>query len=399
MMQACRSYIALVLLFAGCVRVPLPEEPVPIVCKATWAGLSKGMGVTDASSLESGGLGLFAWHTYEGTSFPANAMPYLGNCQFLYDGSTSSWRGGAYWPAGSWLHFFAYAPYRANVSTGALRFPSDDYSSGFPRIQYSPDPVAGSQLDLCLSAPILNRSATINGGVLPLAFTHILTRLRFQARWTGSPAQVADLAEKGRTVRMLSLSLDHIAGTNKLTYNSSSYLWDTPEASSYTDNYSLSVAGGSMTSVALPLAPAAFSSAFLNIGDGYLYLLPQDLSAAAVPATLTVRFGIFDPSGVRVGDAVEVVFTIGDLAQHLWAAGYELTYSITIDLTGHYIVDADVTFDCNAGSFLSGSDMNMTANIPGSFLGGNFVMPVSDAGGFGSDGASLVGSTAGSFNQ
>lgn len=112
-----------------------------------------------------------------------------------------------------------------------------------------------------------------------------------------------------------------------------------------------------MTSVALPLEPATYSSAFLNAGDGYLYLLPQ----------------------------------------HLWAAGYEMTYSITIDLLGHYAVEADVTFDCNAGHFLSPGDVDFDASGAGSFLGGAFMMSTTSAGDFGTIGIPLNGSSAGGF--
>ena len=399
MMKKCRIYIGLVLLLAGCVRAPLPEEKVPVVCTAQAAGETKGAGVTTLSSLQGSGLGLFAWHTYEGTAFGNSATSYLTNRQFTYDGGSGTWRGSAYWVPGSWLSFFAYAPYMADVSSGTLRFPSSDYTSGYPRLQYSPASSAASQVDLCLSAPVLNRSASVNDGVVPLVFTHVLSRLRLQARYTGSTAQIADLATKGRNVRLISISLSNIVGTNKLSYNSSSYLWDTPSSASYSNTYALSVAGGSMSSVALPLEPAAYSSAFLNVGDGYLYLLPQDLSAAASPAVLTVTFGIFNSSGVLVGEPIEVEFAIGNLAQHLWAAGYEMTYSITIDLLGHYAVEADVTFDCNAGRFLSPGDVDFGASGAGSFLGGAFMMGSTSAGDFGTIGIPIDGSSAGSFVQ
>lgn len=399
MMKKCRTYIGLVLLLAGCVRAPLPEEKVPIVCTASAAGETRGAGVTTTSSLQGSGLGLFAWHTYEGTSFGNSATTYLTNRQFTYDEGTEIWRGSAWWIPGSWLSFFAYAPYMVDVNTGALRFPSSDYTSGYPRLQYTPASSAASQVDLCLSSPVLDRSASVDGGVVPLVFTHVLSRLRLQARYTGSTAQIADLATKGRSVRLISISLSNIVGTNKLSYNSSSYLWDTPAPASYSTTYALSVAGGSMTSVALPPEPAAFSSAFLNAGDGYLYLLPQNLSAAASPAMLTVTFGIFDSGGALVGESIEVEFAIGDLVQHLWAAGYEMTYSITIDLLGHYAVEADVTFDCNAGRFLSPGDVDFNASEAGSFLGGAFMMGSTSAGDFGTIGIPIDGSSAGSFVQ
>lgn len=92
-------------------------------------------------------------------------------------------------------------------------------------------------------------------------------------------------------------------------------------------------------------------------------------------------------------------FAIGDLVQHLWAAGDEMTYSITIDLLGHYAVEADVTFDCNAGRFLSPGDVDFNASEAGSFLGGAFMMGSTSAGDFGTIGIPIDGSSAGSFVQ
>jgi hypothetical protein len=284
------------------------------------------------------------------------------------------WKGGVYWPIGQWLSFFAYTPYSADVSTGNLKFPSSDYVSGYPRLQYTPEDLAANQVDLCLATPVMDRALTVNGGVVPLTFSHVLTRLCIQARWTGTAAQIAEVAATGQTIRVLSMEISNVAGTNKLTYGRTSFLWDTPAAANKT--YTLNIANGTFRDIALPAA-GTYTTNFWNIADACLYVLPQQLDAAT---QLSVTYGIFNGDGSTAQEET-VTFDIGTLQQNLWPAGMVMTYSVTIDLTGHYSVEADITYDSNAGSF----------------LGGSFQVNDTRAGAYGTDGMGVGGSSAGQF--
>jgi len=391
-MRTMKAHIGvLVLLALACTPLSLPEERLPVVCEVYTAGETKGAGQTTSASLQTSGIGLFAWRTDAGTPF-SGTESYLANGQFAYDGSSATWRqSGAYWPFGSWLSFFAYAPYLADVSAGALEFPSSDYVSGYPRLQYTPAALAASQVDLCLATPVMNAAVTDNAGVVPLSFSHVLTRLCIQACWNGTPAQVDAFTAAGQTIRVQSIVLRNVAVTNKLTYSAASFLWDTPAA--FDGSYTMSVANGSFRSVDLPAAAGTFSSSFWNIADACLYVLPQSLSASS---EMEVVFEIYSSGGSLISQET-VTFDIGGLVQHVWPAGMEMTYSVTLDLTGHYAVEADVTFDCNAGAFVAPGSMWYDSTQAGSFLGGNFLPAASQAGTFGSVGAVASGSTAGSF--
>jgi len=374
----CAKYILGLLMLAGCSRLAQPEETsVPIVCRAMIPDVAgeqtKGAGVTNISALQSSGIGLFAWQTAEGTSFDGTT-PYLQNSSFAYDNGLDLWKGGVYWPFGYWLSFFAYSPYTANVTTGNLRFPSSDYVSGYPRLQYTPEDLAANQVDLCLATPVMDRALTVNGGVVPLTFSHVLTRLCIQARWTGTAAQIAEVAATGQTIRVLSMEISNVAGTNKLTYGRTSFLWDTPAAANKT--YTLNIANGTFRDIALPAA-GTYTTNFWNIADACLYVLPQQLDAAT---QLSVTYGIFNGDGSTAQEET-VTFDIGTLQQNLWPAGMVMTYSVTIDLTGHYSVEADITYDSNAGSF----------------LGGSFQVNDTRAGAYGTDGMGVGGSSAGQF--
>ena len=390
----CTRYIfgILILLLAGCNRLVQPEgENVPIVCKAVVPVQTKGAGETDASALQSSGLGLFAWITTEETAFDGTTT-FLQNEEFTYDNGLELWKGGVYWPFGYWISFFAYSPYSADVSTGNLRFPSSDYVSGYPRLQYTPEALAEDQVDLCLATPVMDRSVTVNNGVVPLSFSHVLTRLCIQVRWTGTEAQLPIIAAAGQTIRVISMEINNVVGTNKLTYGRTSFLWDAPAAADYDDSYTMSVANGTFQDVDLPAA-GVYSTGFWDISDACLYVLPQSLSA---DSELSVTYGIFSSAGVKLSEET-ATFEIGTLAQNLWPAGMVMTYSVTIDLSGHYAVEADITYDCNAGCFVDAGSYDFSNAHAGTFLGGTFHVEDTLAGAYDTDGMDVGGSSAGGF--
>ncbi len=129
--------------------------------------------------------------------------------------------------------------------------------------------------------------------------------------------------------------------------------------------------------------------------DACLYLLPQELTD---DSPLQVTFGIFNSSGTLESQE-SVTLNIGSQTQHIWAVGMEITYSLTIDLTGHYDVEVEITYDCNAGSYVSPGSIQYDETTPGSFLGGDFELVTSNAGNYSSGTAVGGGSSAGTFTE
>jgi hypothetical protein len=378
-----------VLAASACTKESAPEgERCPVACVATAGALTKGAGATTSASLQTDGIGLFAWETAAGTSFDGTAS-YIENVEFAYDGSSATWRGGVYWPFGSWLSFFSYAPYVADVSAGALQFPSSDYVSGYPRLQYTPDSDVASQVDLCLSTPVMDRSYAVNDGVVPLVFSHVLSKVCIRACWTGNPSQMAAFVADGKTVKLHSVTISGVAGTNKLTYGASSFLWDTPSV--FGASYAMSTSS-EFSLVALP-TDGSFSSAFWDLSDPCLYVLPQSLTGSA---EMEVEFGLYNGSGVLENQVTDT-FNLGSLPMHVWPAGVEVLYSLSLDITGHCVVNVDLTFDANAGRFLTPEEILQYTSGAGTFLGGDFLPASSQAGTFGRGGSVVGGSTAGSF--
>lgn len=395
-----------------------PEPQGSAMPIALTAGLAdtKGQAETTTLSLQTSGLGLFAWRTDAGTYFNGEE-PYLENQEFSYDGASSTWKSpDVWWPLGSWLSFFAYAPYQADVSSAPLVYPSEDYSGGLPRFTYTPELEAADQKDLVISAPVLDRS--VSEGTVPLNFYHVLTKVLFQARWTSSdPSQYDMMLENEFYVHIKSLTLNNILGENSLTYKRNGYSWDALTgatlASLATSSYTLSMENGCLapadspdTEVPLldPDDPSSYYAAYVT-GDDYgnnfaivpesvLYLLPQALTP---DATLEVVYGVYEHTGVQSGDDIVREVAIGELPNYIWPAGFELTYSLTLDLAGAVIVDAKITFNCNAGTFVSPGEVDFGSSDAGSFLGGSFDLDNTSPGSFAGNGESYTGSTAGGF--
>lgn len=406
----------LLLAASACQKEPVPSD-IPLVCEADAGGVTKGGSSTTTASVQTSGLGLFAWRTDAGTYFDGRE-PYLANARFSYDAETGRFHAtpAAYWPLGSWLSFFAYAPYTADVSSAPLEYPSDDYTSGLPRFTYTPASDPSDQEDLVISAPVLDRSAS--EGTVPLNFHHVLTKILFQARWTSSdPSQYDRMLENEYYVHIKSLTLNNILGENSLTYLRNGYIWDAPTGATLvslaTSSYTLSIGNGCLapantadTEVPIldPDDPSTYYAAYVT-GDEYgnafalqpesvLYLLPQALTPGA---TLDVVYGLYNSSGIQMGGNIEHSVTIGNLPTYIWPAGYAITYSLTLDLAGVVIVDAEISFDCNAGTFVSPGDVDFNSSDAGSFLGGSFNLETTSSGSFTGSGDTYTGSSAGGF--
>ena len=333
--RAYRWMVALLAL-AACTPQSLPEGGrQPIACDARADAHTKGTGETVTGTLQTAGIGLFAWHAYAGTPFDGAATSYLGNRYFTYDLGSGTWLGNAYWPFDSWLSFFAYAPYRADVSTGSLVFPSGMSVDGYPKVSYTVASAPSAQEDLVLAAPVMNRSQT--AGNVPLVFSHALTQVVFRARWTGEDPFVRRVISRGLSVRILSIALENVRGSSLATFYSGGYNWDSPApenlATYATETYSLTPENGSLAGLtqaasAIPQVPT-YTDSFL-LPAGVLYLIPQQLAATS---RLRVSYGIF-ADGSLPEETFEACFEIGLLEQHTWPAGGVFTYSLTLSLGG-----------------------------------------------------------------
>lgn len=330
------AYMLLLLLLVSCHKNDtIPQGSAMPIALQAGIDQTKGLAETTTLSLQTSGLGLFAWRTDTGAYFNGEE-PYLSNEAFAYDGVSSTWKAGVYWPLGSWLSFFAYAPYSADVETGALVFPSAGYTSGYPTADYTPATDPKEQVDLVLSTPVLDRSIT--GGTVPLTFTHSLTKVVFKARWIADEHVVERMTANGFEVRITSIELENIRGTSTVRFSRGSYAWDSPAAADLetyaTANYSLSVVEGTLLELSDPnsaIQRDVYSDEFVVNPDGILYLIPQALSPTAL---LRVTFGFYKTGdNLEDNEEYQAEFDIGMLDVYTWPTGRVLTYSISLDLT------------------------------------------------------------------
>lgn len=368
------GYIAWVLLMgavalASCHKQEPVTGGVPIALQVGMGETKAATAGTTTTSLQSEGLGLFAWYTEAGGYFDG-ANKYLENTQFSYSAGGFHATPAAYWLPGCRLSFFSYAPYQANVSSGSLVFPSG-YENGFPLVSYTPSANPAQQVDLCLSAPMLDRS--LSDGVVPLSFTHALTKVLFKARWTGDANTEARMADRGYTVRITEMTLSHIRGTNTVHYSREGYHWEIPATSELealaTASYALSSTSGTLVDldhVNAPIPKDSWNEAFV-LQSGILYLLPQ---ALAPSACLSVTFGFYK-SGGSLAETFTAEFAIGQLQQYEWPMGKVITYSLTLDLTpGGYPTITGTLSGNIAGGYQEDDGVGDGLSHPGAYYNG-----------------------------
>lgn len=345
---------------AACTPLSLPEGGrQPIACVARADAHTKGTGETVTGTLQTAGIGLFAWDT----------SIYLDNRHFTYNGGSGTWLGNAYWPFGCALSFYAYAPYHADATHGSLVFPSG-MSGEFPVASYTVASAPSQQEDLVLATPVLNRTQA--SGNVPLVFTHALTQVVFKARWTGEEPFVRRVISQGLGVRITSIALENVRGSSFVTFYSGGYNWDSPApedlATYATESYSLTPANGSLVAISQPSAAIpqvpTYTDTFL-LPAGVLYLIPQTLCATS---RLRVTYGIY-ASGNELQEEFEAEFEIGLLDQHVWPAGGVFTYSLTLSLGGAPSVEA--TAGAYRNSTLPGSEAGSYWNraVDGNYAG------------------------------
>ena len=138
--------------------------------------------ITDATSLQTTGFGVFAYLNASGTYTNAN---FMKNTQV----STSSWTYGPtkYWPNDNTnkLSFFAYGPY------GDENIDNVNDAGADNTITYTVDGDIAKQTDFVVAAPILNKGqgdfSTSNGKV-KFTFAHMLSRIAFSAKKSNADA-------------------------------------------------------------------------------------------------------------------------------------------------------------------------------------------------------------------
>lgn len=295
----CAAVVVLVLC-ACCSReseVHNPQEgnSVPITFGTTDV-MTKGLDPLNYERIKSSRFGFFA--------YTSDNQPYLEHRDVEYIEDKNYWHcsPAAYWPFGTSLSFFAYAPYdpiRANLHTGDVNesyvyFLPELDEGGMPRLRFTPPTDVTNQPDFCVSVPVLDK--TKEDRTIHFSFHHTLTRVRFYVNYTGSHLS-------GYNYRVSDLIIRGVEGSNVLTYvddEAKPYRWkETDPDSPKIGTYCLSVGKGHLTNSPIiqlePLATGPLEQRYTHINamlNGRLYLLPQKLtSSAEIELTVSLFLG------------------------------------------------------------------------------------------------------------
>jgi hypothetical protein len=277
-------------------HTPQEETQVPITFGSTDV-MTKGLDPLNYERIKSKRFALFA--------FTPDNQPYLEHRDVVYVESEEHWRcsPSAYWPFGTSLNFFAYAPYdtlRVNSPTDDVKdsyvhFLSEMAETGMPRLRFTPPIDVTRQPDFCVSVPALDK--TKEDGAIHLSFHHTLTRVRFYANYIGKNPN-------GYKYRVTNLIIRGVEGSNVLTYiddEDKPYRWDETDLDSpKTGTYNLSAVQSQIVADTLVVSSESqienkLEKRYTYINDmlnGRLYLVPQRLtSSAEIELSVSVYLG------------------------------------------------------------------------------------------------------------
>ena len=333
-------------LVLSCAKTPVLleadiERSIEVFSVMDGVSATKGAGEITTASLRSRSFGLFAWWTSSSTYFSGISVGslYLDNMEMDFVESTISgdrWTCSTptFWPIGCNLTFFAYAPY-LDCDGAMLSLPNGE-SSLLPRGTFTQDTDVREQVDLCLAAPVYDRSSS--AGDVPMAFTHALSKVLFYVNIEGTPDEEEDFV-----YRVESLSVNDVVGSNTFTYGNSNvgYRWDDiprSDLASRDTDYFLTRANGELVDDILIHVDDLTSETSLDryvcvngTSDGYLYLLPQPMTGASTVEM--VIYGYSVEGGNLVHKTTLDPFVLRLPEETVWSQGSVVAYAATLDIT------------------------------------------------------------------
>lgn len=306
--------------------------------------------IDDKETLARYGFGVYAGYTQPGVKFGSGsqAANYMKNTKIEQDPkSPDKWIASNqfYWPINGSLSFFGYAPYfkqqDADANGQSFIIPSKDYKGGLLRGTYKPDPNVTTQLDLCLSIPVLDRLSS--EGPVPMNFKHALTRVFFFVNGLGADS------DRFR-YRVTDIYLKGVVGTNTVTYvmdEDVPFEWDPIRDTTARDGeYHLTYnrdqphLTDSWVKVSSDSHEASKMENFVKINstdNGRLYLLPQELTDDATVQIVLTAYTLTGSSWTIISELPPVEYKLPRGAA--WEPSKTISYFATIDIPNLCVFD------------------------------------------------------------
>ena len=268
----------------------------------TFIGIqSRGVAASqDENSHLQQNFGVFAYQNAIGIAndtTPPNTL-YNEEVRFI-PGNTFEYTNIIYWPANNKLGFYAYSPYSSGNENGISGFtPPSAATAGIPGFRFTVDNNVDNQVDLLVA-----KTEGRNGGAVPLAFLHALSRVEVQAHSSGENYRVA----------IMKVELSGINSTGLYNFINTTQPW------SGQSTETLYTAALSPNGTAIPggLGDSAVVVVYNANADNYtqvthpnnaMYLLPQLLGANA---RMTITYNIYNSqSGNLISNSNTETFSI-----------------------------------------------------------------------------------------
>jgi len=300
----------------------------------------------DTDALKTTPFGVQAYWTDKGLPYKStsSASLFLDNRKVVYNSTDDLWECDpkAWWVLGKQISFFAYAPWTDDEDV----FKFSTAGSSYLQASFAQNDNPALQTDLLLAKPALDQ--VMSGGPVPLEFKHSLSKVLVYLNIQGDA--------EGHKFKLKSMSLSGVAGGGTVDYNASAggFSWmEIPRGNTAVRNktYNLSIAAGTLEDEYLThvddLTTETGLARYLRVQtapDGDLMMIPQPLTTKA-KFTLNLTSYKDDGSGtdtwiVNEEEApVELILP----AENSWEAGNIYCYTITLDITHHYIIQFGIT--------------------------------------------------------
>lgn len=309
---------------------------------------TKAAAAYNTESLKATSIGVRALWTDQGKPYGSTTSPYLywENQVVKFNAGDNLWHCDPvqYWLLGKQISFFAYAPWTDDEDV----FKYISTPTALLRAEFSQNDDPAQQTDMLVAKPVLDQ-VDYGGNPVTLSFKHALSKVLIYLNITGD--------SEGHRFKLKSMSLGNIAGSGAFRYDTSAegFTWDEiPRSNMSVRNrtYNLSIAGSTLVDEYIPhvndLAPGTTGlDRYLRVQTapkGELMMIPQPLTSSS---QLILNLDAYreEPasSGNWVYDSSEAPFDLILPAENSWEAGNVYCYTITLDVTHHYIIQFGIT--------------------------------------------------------
>lgn len=276
---------------------PAANENNAAVAFDSYLARTRATDLTTNASIQANGAG-FGVYAYEQGTLPVVdytnsfvAPNFFNNQQVTHNGTAAAWEytNIKYWPnnPGAMLSFYAYAPYKSNITTDVTSNPrlilNGDYNG--PALQYKMPAALADGMDLCWGQEYGQTLAPVNktkpgvGDKIKFNFKHALSRLGFNIQvfndqatdGSGHSDAAANPIEAGTTIKVQSLKLiGNFATSGTLSLYDGK--WDAPIAN--TAEYELNGVLNPTIAAGLKLSDAANELPLFADNTTYVLMIP-----------------------------------------------------------------------------------------------------------------------------